>query len=152
MQRATGITIIEPMCAVFRRHLRAVGLKYTPERARVLDTALGMHGPFLVDDLLAKLDGGLPRVSKATTYRTIKLLEASGIVQKLLLTSTQSHYQLAFGNPSSAILVRTDANAVEQVQAQGLDALVRTLAAARGLHTQGYRLVVYASAEPGVTG
>jgi hypothetical protein len=36
------------------------------------------------------------------------------------------------------------------VQAQGLDALVRTLAAARGLHAQGYRLVVYAAEGPGV--
>ncbi|XOV74139.1 MAG: hypothetical protein ACFHWZ_11185 [Phycisphaerales bacterium] len=28
------IEIMEPLCAVFRRHLKSLGQKYTPERAR----------------------------------------------------------------------------------------------------------------------
>ena len=34
-----GLEIIEPLCAVFRRNLKEEGLKYTPERAAILERA-----------------------------------------------------------------------------------------------------------------
>ena len=34
------IRIIEPLCAVFRRKLKSEGLKYTPERAQILDAII----------------------------------------------------------------------------------------------------------------
>ena len=38
-QLPSTIEIMEPLCAVFRRHLKSLGHKYTPERAQILDTA-----------------------------------------------------------------------------------------------------------------
>ena len=38
--------IVEPLCAVFRRRLKSEGLKYTPERAQVLDTIIRYEGLF----------------------------------------------------------------------------------------------------------
>ena len=74
-------SIIEPLCAVFRRKIRSEGLKYTPERARVLDAIIELDRLFEADELLETLRGGDHRVSKATVYRTIRLLQDAGIVR-----------------------------------------------------------------------
>ena len=81
-----GLTddIIEPLCAVFRRSLKDVGLKYTPERAQILDTIIELDGLFEADQLLEEVKGKGFRVSKATVYRTLKLLEDSGIIHREL--------------------------------------------------------------------
>ena len=68
------LEIMEPLCAVFRRKLKAEGLKYTPERARVLDAIVRREGLFEAEGLIASLRGAGQRVSKATVYRTIRLL------------------------------------------------------------------------------
>ncbi|MCU0688147.1 MAG: transcriptional repressor [Phycisphaerales bacterium] len=142
----TSITITEPACAVFRRHLRSVGLKYTPERARVLDGVLGTSGPFLVDDLVRALAEGEPAVSKATAYRTIKLLTESGLLQRLLLTGEQSHYQLALPTGHSAVIVQTDSGAAEAVDLPaGVREAAEKLAASRGLRVEHVQLIVHAA-------
>lgn len=148
--------IVEPLCAVFRRKLKSEGLKYTPERARILDTVIGMSGTFDAESLIERLSargpapGGVIRISKATIYRTIKLLLESGILQQVLVESEQAHYQLAYGRGPVATLVRTDeglsAAASEEVELPELDALAQAVCAARGLVLGGHRFVIYAQA------
>jgi Fe2+ or Zn2+ uptake regulation protein len=140
-----NIRIVEPLCAVFRRKLREEGLKYTAERARILDAVMAMPGPFTVEQLLGKLKGGLPRVSKATTYRTIKLLADGGIVRPVVLNSEQTHYTLAYGRGSTATLVLTDSGQMELVDAPGLAELCARLCEERGLVLNGQNLMIYAA-------
>src|SRR5580765_6196748 len=89
------LEILEPLCAVFRKKLKAEGLKYTPERAQVLDTVMGFDGLFEAERVLEKVRKSGFRVSKATVYRTIKLLQDAGIIQRALFDHDQTHYQLA---------------------------------------------------------
>src|SRR3954469_7654353 len=102
------IEIIEPLCAVFRRKLKAEGLKYTPERAQVLDTVMGFGGLFEADRVLEKVRRSGFRVSKATVYRTIKLLQEAGIIQRALFDQEQTHYQLVYGKTPQDVVVRVD--------------------------------------------
>ncbi|MFT3683919.1 MAG: transcriptional repressor [Phycisphaerales bacterium] len=136
---------MEPLCAVFRRKLRDEGLKYTAERARILDAVMAMPGPFTVEQLLDKLKGGLPRVSKATTYRTIKLLADGGIVRPVVLNSDQTHYTLAYGRGSTATLVLTDSGQMELIDAPGLAELCARICEERGLTLNGQNLMIYAA-------
>lgn len=140
-----GLRIIEPLCAVFRRKLRSVGLKYTPERARILDAVLAIEGPFEAERLLAGLRDGPVKVSKATVYRTIKLLQEAGILQQVLVDAEQAHYQLAYGQRASGLLVRTDTQEIVEIDLPELTALRDRVCAARGLLPQGHRLVIYAT-------
>lgn len=140
-----SIRIIEPLCAVFRRKLRDEGLKYTAERARILDAVMTMPGPFTVEQLLGRLKGGLPRVSKATTYRTIKLLADGGIVRPVVLNSDQTHYTLAYGRGSTAMLVLAVSGRMEVVDAPGLAELCARLCQERGLRLDGQNLTIYAA-------
>lgn len=146
-QSVDSIKIVEPLCAVFRRRLRDEGLKYTAERARILDAVMTVTGPFTVEELLARLKKGSPRVSKATTYRTMKLLAEGGIIRPVVLSSDQTHYTLAYGRGSTATLVDASTGQMELVEVPGLAELCERLCAQRGASLNGQSLMVYVSAE-----
>ncbi|MGQ0626544.1 MAG: Fur family transcriptional regulator [Phycisphaerales bacterium] len=151
---AAEYTIVEPLCAVFRRTLKRVGQKYTPERARILEAVLAMGELFQIDDLMARLNtvspGGLPvpaaaRVSKATVYRTLKLLVTAGIIQHALLDADQTHYQLAYGRKPAGWLFDTSSGRATQVDIPELEGICRRVCGAAGVKPQGWRLVIYAA-------
>ncbi|MBL8758688.1 MAG: transcriptional repressor [Phycisphaerae bacterium] len=142
----TDIRIVEPLCSVFRRKLRSESLKYTPERAKILDAVLGMKGVFQAEELIDEVRASSARVSKATVYRTLKLLLEAGIVQQVLVDPEQAHYVMAYGRGSLGLLVRVDTHAVTEINLPELDALRDRVCAASGLKALGHRFVVYATA------
>ncbi len=135
--------IIEPLCAVFRRALKDEGLKYTPERARILDTIIELDGLFEADQLLDALKSKGYAVSKATVYRTLKLLESCSIVQQVLFDREQSHYQLAFGKQGNTLLIHADTGKVETLDLPELIELRDAICAKRGLKAQGHKLQIF---------
>lgn len=141
---ADDLDIVEPLCAVFRRHLKADGQKYTPERAQILDTIIEWDGLFEAETLLERVRGGGFRVSKATVYRTLKLLEDAGIVERIPFDREQSHYQLVYGRASGAIIVNVETGEIESVSVPELIALRERLCRERGLVPEGHRLQVFA--------
>lgn len=137
--------IIEPLCAVFRRSLKDEGLKYTPERAQILDSIIELDGLFEAEQLLEEVKAKGFRVSKATVYRTLKLLEESGIVQRVLFDRDQSHYQLAYGRKGNTVLIRADTGEAEVLELPELIALRDEICRARGLKPEGHRLQIFAT-------
>lgn len=137
------IDIIEPLCAVFRGALKREGLKYTPERAMILDTIIEFDGLFEADQLLEALKEKGHSVSKATVYRTLKLLESCSIVQQVLFDREQSHYQLAIGKTGNTLLINMATGDVETIEVPELLALRDKLCAARGLVAQGHKLQIF---------
>ncbi len=135
--------IIEPLCAVFRKALKEEGLKYTPERARILDTIIEFDGLFEADQLLDLLKSKGYSVSKATVYRTLKLLESCSIVQQVLFDRDQSHYQLAFGKRGNTLLIHADTGEVETIELPELIALRDAICKARGLKAQGHKFQIF---------
>lgn len=139
--------IIEPLCAVFRRALKKEGLKYTPERARILDTIIAFDGLFEADQLLDTMKSKGYSVSKATVYRTLKLLESCSIVQQVLFDREQSHYQLAFGKQGNTLIIHVDTGEVETLELPELIALRDKICSSRGLKAQGHKLQIFVSAD-----
>jgi Fur family ferric uptake transcriptional regulator len=89
--------LMAPICSVFRRYLKSKGLKYTPERAQILDAIIDRDNVFEVEELLLDMRASNHRVSKATIYRTISLLVEAGIITQALFDSKQAHYRLIYG-------------------------------------------------------
>lgn len=145
------LEIIEPLCAVFRRKLKSEGLKYTPERAQVLDTVMRQDGVFEAETILKLLKGGKVRVSKATVYRTIRLLQEAGILQRVLFDDDpeQSHYQLVYGQRPHDLLIRVDTREAVTIQVPELIELRDRLCAKLGLSPVGHRLQIFAKAKGG---
>lgn len=144
---ADDLDIVEPICAVFRRKLKAEGLKYTPERARVLDAVVREEGLFEVEKILDEVNQAGIRVSKATVYRTFKLLQEAGIVQRVLFEQDQSLYQCIYGRKPADLIIRLDTREVIQVQSPELAGLRDRLCRERGLEPRGHRLHIFAVAK-----
>jgi Fur family ferric uptake transcriptional regulator len=136
--------VLEPICAVFRRKLKSEGLKYTPERAQILDTVLRFEGLFEAERLQAELKKAGFRVSKATVYRTIKLLQEAGIIQSVLFDQEQAHYQLVYGKRPNDLIIRVDTGEVVQIDVPELIALRDRICKTKGLLPQGHRLQIFA--------
>jgi Fur family ferric uptake transcriptional regulator len=84
----------------FRGYLGAQKLKMTRERRLVLDAVTEMRSHFGADDLYVSLAARKAPVSRATVYRTLEHLVASGIVQKLYLsdhTQRKALYEYVHG-------------------------------------------------------
>jgi len=182
------IRIIEPLCAVFRRKLKAEGLKYTPERAYILDAVIrramdadrdaaaasdgrksgpsgakasgrevatatqgtgpggvkgGRGGVFEAEELVESMGKQGFRVSRATVYRTIKLLAEAGIIQQVLFDTEQAHYQLAYGRAASGLLVEVESGEITPIDVPELAAIRDRVCRERGLVAEGHRLVIY---------
>lgn len=141
------IRIEEPLCSVFRRKLRAEGLKYTPERAQVLDAIIHFDGVFEAERLLDDLKTSSFRVSKATVYRTLKLLQDAGIIQRVLSQDDHAKYQLVYGSTPRDQLVRLDTGEVLDLELPELVELRDRICREHGLSPQGHRLQVFAVGE-----
>lgn len=145
-EAAGELEIVEPLCAVFRRKLRGEGLKYTPERAQVLDTVMRQDGVFEAESILHQLKGSRVRVSKATVYRTIRLLQEAGIIQRVLFDDDpeQSHYQLVYGKRPNDLLIRIDTREVVSIRIPEIVELRDAICAKLGLSAVGHRLQIFA--------
>jgi len=87
----------EPVCAIFRRYLHNHKLKFTPERAMILDAALRKDGLFEPDELVSQLKNVTNRVSRATIYRTLAHLQDAGILKQVFFDNKQSYYEVIAG-------------------------------------------------------
>lgn len=137
--------VIEPLCAVFRRQLRAENQKYTPERARVLDAVIQIDGLFDAEQLIAKLAESGYRVSKATVYRTIKLMQDAGILQRVIAGGDQPRYQLIYGAKPNDLIVRVDTDETISIDLPELIELRDRVCARLGLRASGHKLQIYAT-------
>lgn len=93
----TPTTPYEPVCALFRRYLRSQKLKFTPERAMMLDAVLRRNGLFEPEDLAEDLKRLGHSVSRATLYRTLNHLQDAGILRQVFFDNKRSHYEVLAG-------------------------------------------------------
>lgn len=146
--RLGQIEIIEPLCAVFRRKLKSEGQKYTPERAHILDTIIRMDGLFEADRLLERVRADGFRVSKATIYRTLKLLEEAGIVQHVPFEREQGHYQLVYGTRSDTLVINIETGDVRSTSIPELAALRDRICREMGVVPEGHKLHIFVRGGP----
>ncbi len=95
----------EPVCAVFRQYLRQAKLKFTPERAMILDAVLRQSGLFEAERLIEQLKQLQHPVSRATTYRTLNHLQESGILKQVFFDNKQSYYEVIAGRQTHDYLI-----------------------------------------------
>ena len=95
----------EPVCAIFRRYLHGEKLKFTPERAMILDAALHQTGLFEAERLVSELKKLGHSVSRATAYRTLNHLQDAGILKQVFLDNKQSYYEVIAGRQTYDYLI-----------------------------------------------
>ena len=136
---------MDPQCSVFRRYLRSQDLKYTPERADILDAIISEDGLFEAESLMDSMRSDDHRVSKATLYRTVKLLREAGIIQEVTIDGKQAHYQLIYGRkPIDALVCMRTGKRIE-FSSEELVAIRNKICKEHGWNPAGHRFVIYAT-------
>jgi len=135
--------MIQPICAIFRRFLKGQGLKFTPERARILDSVLSKPAVFEADELLFEMRQAGRRVSKATIYRTLKHLQEAKIITEVLIDAKQSHFQLSIGREPKGYLVCVKTHQIIEVPAPELIEIRDRVCREHGFEPVSHRFVIY---------
>lgn len=145
----SDITSMAPLCAVFRRFLKSQNLKYTPERADVLDAVIEREGMFDVDDLLIEMRKRGHRASRATVYRTIRLLQEAGIITQTLFDPKLSHYRLVYGKEPRDYMVCVRTGNVIEFTDERLAKLRDQICKDQGWDPVAHRFQIYAVSPAG---
>lgn len=110
----------EPVCAVFRRYLHQEKLKFTPERAMILDAVLRKEGLFEPEQLIDGLKRLEHKVSRATVYRTLSHLQDAGILKQVFFDNKQSYYEVIAGRQGNDYLICIATNRVIEFNSEKL--------------------------------
>lgn len=138
-----------PLCAVFRRYLKSQDLKYTPERADILNAIIERDDVFEIETLLTDMRRRGYRGSKATVYRTIKLLQDAGIITQALFDAKQSHYQLIYGRQPRDSMVCMKTGQHLEFASDELINLRDRICREHGWEPMGHRFQIYAMSPEG---
>jgi len=133
-----------PLCSVFRRFLRREGQKYTKERADILEAIIAHDDVFEAEELLLRMRSAGHEVSKATIYRTIKLLVDAGIITQALFDSKQAHYRLIYGREPRHAMVCMKSGKIVGFASPELVALRDRICRELGWSPVGHRFEIYA--------
>ncbi len=147
MQQTTTTTgdeqLILPVCAIFRRFLKKQGLKFTTERALILDAVLAKEAVFEAEQLFEEMRAAEHRVSKATIYRTLKHLLEAKIVKEVLIDSRQAHYQLSIGRKPTGHLVCPETDQIIEFPTDELQPVVDRICKEHGFEPVGFRFIIF---------
>lgn len=126
---------IEDRCA-------AKGLRMTDQRrviARVLERS-DDHPD--VEELFARAVEVDPKISIATVYRTVKLFEEAGILDKLEFGDGRARYEDAERDHHDHLIDMNSGEVIEFVDAE-IEALQEKIAEKLGYQLKGHRLELY---------
>ena len=144
-----AIAAMTPLSSVFRRYLKSRNLKYTPERADILEAIIERDSVFEVDDLMLDVRDAGHGASMATIYRTIKLLQEAGIITPALFDSKQTHYQLVYGKAPCDYMVCMKTGQIIEFSADELATIRKRICEQYGWESVGHRFQIYALSPQG---
>jgi len=118
------------------------GLKMTGPRrviARVLSEATDHPD---ADELHRRANRVDPRISLATVYRTVRLLESKGILSRRDLGSRRARYEPS-GDKHHFHLVDRESGTVVEFAAPQAEAMLRDIAAAQGFEVDNIKIELF---------
>jgi len=85
---------------ILSTYLKNGNHRATPERFAVLEAVLQIQGHFDAEALYYRMISNGAKISKATVYNTLDLLQNAGLVSKYRFAESTSRYEKAFGKPN----------------------------------------------------
>ena len=120
----------------------AKGLRMTDQRrtiAQVLEDAMDHPD---VEELYARAAERDPRISIATVYRTVKLFEEAGILERVEFGDGRARYEDAERDHHDHLIDMHSGEVIEFVDPE-IEALQEKIAAKLGYHLRGHRMELY---------
>jgi Fur family ferric uptake transcriptional regulator len=118
------------------------GMKMTGQR-RVIAQVLSVSDDHPnVDEVYNRASNIDPKISIATVYRTVRLFEEAGIIEKHDFGGSSARYEEATGDHHDHLINVKNGNVIE-FQNEEIETLQRTIAKQNGLKLIGHRLELY---------
>ena len=133
----------EPVCAIFRRYLHGQKLKFTPERAMILDAVLRNTGLFEAERLVGDLKKIGHAVSRATAYRTLAHLQDAGILKQVFFDNRQSYYEVIAGRQTYDYLICVATGKVVEFSSDKLRRLREEICREHGFSTLSHQFHIF---------
>ncbi len=120
----------------------AKGLRMTDQRRTIAEVLQEADDHPDVDALYARAVDRDPGISIATVYRTVKLFEEAGILEKLEFGDGRARYEDAERDHHDHLIDMTTGEVIEFVDPD-IEALQEKIAARLGYRLKGHRLELY---------
>jgi Fur family transcriptional regulator, ferric uptake regulator len=140
---AQHLTPYEPLCAIFRRYLHRAKLKFTPERALILEAVLERTGLFQAETLADSLRKAGHHVSRATVYRTLSHLQDAGILKQVFFDNKQSYFEVIAGRQANDYLICVATGKVIEFSSERLRQLRDEICREQGFEPVSHQLHIY---------
>jgi Fur family transcriptional regulator, ferric uptake regulator len=129
---------------ILTRFLRESGKhRSTPERFAILEAVLRTQGHFDAEGLYYRMIAEGAKVSKATVYNTLDILQSAGLVSKYRFAEKTSRYEKAFGRPQHHHMVCLSCGDIIEFVNDKLERIQEEVSHARGFRPQSYSLQVF---------
>lgn len=123
--------------------LRQRGLRWTDQRARIVRTALATHEHYTADELLALCRRDDPRLSRATVYRTLAVLEEAGFVEGLDAGDGKRRFEHVLGHEHHDHMVCLQCGAIVEFRDDELERRQEAAARRHGFRIERHSLRLY---------
>ncbi len=122
---------------------RSAKQRATPERFAVLDAVMQSQGHFDAEDLYYRMISAGIKVSKATVYNTLDLLQECGLVSKYRFAENTSRYEKAFGRPHHHHLICLECGDIIEFVNDKLEKIQEDVCAEENFRPQSSTLQVF---------
>ena len=120
----------------------AKGLRLTEQRRVIADVLETSADHPDVEELYARASARDPNISIATVYRTVKLFEEAGILDKLEFGDGRARYEDAERDHHDHLIDMNSGEVIEFVDTE-IEALQERIAARLGYRLRGHKLELY---------
>ncbi|CUH62721.1 Ferric uptake regulation protein [Thalassovita gelatinovora] len=120
----------------------AMGLRMTGQRRTIAAVLQDSHDHPDVDELYGRASARDPRISIATVYRTVKLFEEAGILDKLEFGDGRARYEDAEREHHDHLIDMHSGEVIEFVDPE-IEQLQEKIAQKLGYRLKGHRLELY---------
>jgi Fur family transcriptional regulator, ferric uptake regulator len=127
---------------VLAAYLADHGLKRSGQRDVILDTFLRTERHLSVDDLLQLVQKRMPEVGRTTVYRTLKLLQAAGLAQELVLQG-ETRFERDYKREHHDHFICKTCGAIFEFSSDAIERIQDDVAAGLGFVIDGHRHQIF---------
>ncbi|MGP6088814.1 Fur family transcriptional regulator [Antarctobacter jejuensis] len=120
----------------------AKGLRMTEQRRTIADVLEGANDHPDVEELYARASDRDPNISIATVYRTVKLFEEAGILERVDFGDGRARYEDAEREHHDHLIDLNSGEVIEFVDPE-IEALQEKIAEKLGYRLKGHRMELY---------
>jgi len=128
---------------IVEQHLRRSGFRWTNQRALIVRAALATHEHFTAEELLDSCRKEDPKVSRATVYRTLSVLEEHGFVEGLETGDGGRRFEHVLGHEHHDHMVCLSCDKILEFRDDELERRQELAAKKAGFRIQRHSLRIY---------